>query len=146
MKGSPVGDQSRGVEPGSREVVPSTVTLRHNPAAPAAALWLQLSCSRYSKALSSSSLLFICVTLVLLAQAWQKKKKKQHIVITSVTSSPLLCWISREYIHMFPIHEARGGIGNYSLLSCFCRRLFVLPEFLILIHCNCLGQRAGSWL
>lgn len=92
MKGSPVGDQSRGVEPGSREVVPSTVTLRHNPAAPAAALWLQLSCSRYSKALSSSSLLFICVTLVLLAQAWQKKKKKkQHIVITSVASSPLLC-------------------------------------------------------
>lgn len=27
---------------------------------------------------------------------------------------------------MFSIHAGRGGIGNYSLLCCFCRRLFVL--------------------
>jgi len=67
MNGTPVGDQSGGLEPGSREVVPSTVTLRHNAAS--TALWLLLGCSRYSAALSSSSLLFIHVTVALLTEA-----------------------------------------------------------------------------
>lgn len=93
--------------------------------------------------LSSPPLLFICSVLELITQACLKSLCVLigvNLLSTAVFNKKLL---QRESIHMFSIHASRGRIGNYSLLCCFCRRLFVLLD---LIHCNCLGLREGSWL